>query len=133
MLKNKGCCSLELAKEIKKLGVVQKSIWIWGFQEGNPLIFIKDSWFLLPSNDKNYISKIRYSAFSVAELGELLKDYLDEYNYTFYFEGEFVIQSNYFEGEFIAKTEADTRAKMLICLIKNDSVKVEDLNKLLEG
>ena len=65
-------CSLELAKELKKLGVKQDSLWYW--------IEIKNEWLIISQDDIkeysnmfNYISE-NYSAFTVAELGIYFKD-----------------------------------------------------------
>ena len=63
-------CSLELAKKLKGLGVEQNSYFSWVKWEDNGITVSK-------SDDLQGLDKAiaeRYSAFTIAELGELLKD-----------------------------------------------------------
>ena len=122
--------SLELAKRLKELGVKQESYWYWyngkGFELQPTLVH--------PSNPYKKVA----SAFSVAELGEMLPmhhnygapqsgkcnagdqycaDYVHWYN-LWHKQAEYKryrLPSN----EFVSNTEADARAKMLIYLIEN--------------
>ena len=67
MIKNNGCCDLEYAKKLKSLKVKQESLWWWIIRaEGNPIIVGKDKRYTT-----TFISS-SYSAFTVAELGEML-------------------------------------------------------------
>lgn len=68
--------NLELAKRLKELGVEQNSIfdWVYGF-DGNKG---QEDWFLWlmsPYNRKNLKWKEQYSAFTAAELLEMLPYY----------------------------------------------------------
>ena len=124
--------NVELSEELKKLGVPQNSLWYW-YDAGNK--FLISDVFNNPDNDTrrrmglNKKDNRYYSAFTVAELGEMLpvgsmsaqtKDKWQAWyhNYTI---PETVNQA------FWANTEADARAKMLIYLIEQRIVKVENL------
>lgn len=116
--------SLELAKKLKELGVPQESLFWW--------VRLNEEWCVSPnfSSDPNWKEKKEnYSAFTVAELGEMLPvDY-----FTFQNEkgdwfvariddreiselGTEIIKT---EDLFQENTEADARAKCLIYLIEN--------------
>ncbi len=138
-------CSLELAKKLKELGVKQESLWWWIFDnthtsslrisdrdESHHRWAVKWRWQdnelfeRLPDKDKA-------SAFTVAELGEMLPPCVQwnekdrTHNHGMFFgdlkdskhESGWHIQ---YIGCFgmIADTEADARAKMLIHLIENN-------------
>lgn len=98
-------CSLELSRRLKQLGVKQDSLFyhlIGGITsriEALPLM--GEDW---------------YSAFTVAELGEILPTMIVDDKRDIYIQ--------YFKSE----TEADARAKLLIFLIENNLIKkVKDL------
>lgn len=119
-------CSIDLAKKLKELGVAQKSIWNWfpyyefvNKEDKNPTQIYR-------LREGGIIGKGHYSAFTVAELGEMLPEQV----YTIKGEGDFYCWSDIEwtneEGLFddhidpiYADTEADARAKMLIYLIEN--------------
>ncbi len=131
-------CSLELAKKLKELGVKQESYWYWHFysmlSDTNP-----PSWQLVSCvTDK----KDKYSAFTVAELGEILPKWIKKeklhYCLTMDWFGngvnvnyenrnkvvEIVEKAEGKEYSNILHTvcdesEANARAKMLIYLIEN--------------
>jgi hypothetical protein len=108
-------CSLDLAKRLKELGVKQESLFYW-------------------SDDVIYIHKRRdakdwYSAFTVAELGEMLPDYiysqkrfLQSDDWCIYTAGE---PKDFPDGKEMihGNTESDARAKMLVYLIENNLIK----------
>lgn len=119
---SKQCVSLELSKRLKELGVEQESLFYWVFDDLVQEWIIKDE---VRNSDKVEW----YSALNVAELGEMLPwkiptDFFD-YNKdsgrleTFKNEkGEWFCK--YLDKQtYMADTEADARAKMLICLIEN--------------
>jgi hypothetical protein len=107
--------SLELSKKLKELGVKQESLCFWEqatqTKKNGELI-----WYLgtkdLPNSDW-------CSAFSVAELGEMLPDYVSTYKR----EGQWIADASLHRGGEIplmgSGTEADARAYMLIYLIEN--------------
>ncbi len=114
-------CNLELSKRLKELGVKQESLFWWCIE---PEAFKNRDWYIGDTNDR------KFSAFTVAELGDLLppdtpsdKDacwmqvsedggetHWDNVN-----DGEGVPEPTIIRGG----TEADMRAKMLIHLIKS--------------
>ena len=67
--------SLELSKQLKELGVKQESVFYWSKGIGKERLYLSKpadfnlSW--IPSYDTSDC-KVKYSAFTVAELGEML-------------------------------------------------------------
>ena len=135
----KQVTSLEPSKRLKELGVTQDSLFYWckntkfkdknfELEYGTPA----GTWQYKPS--KKWLDGIMYSAFTVAEFGELLPQYAMSYR----------IATNKFSCKFceliedkkgipkygkaiikVAHTEADARAKMLTQLIENKLVEVK--------
>jgi len=116
-------CSLELAKKLKELGVKQESLFYWStYDDGNSkerpgIAFVDDC-------NLSFMEDL-VSAYTVAELGEMLKTKSDRaylapvpvngrWNAPSVREGKIVDL-----GRFGVMTEADARAKMLIYLIEN--------------
>jgi hypothetical protein len=134
-------CSRELAKRLKELGVRQESHFWW----------VKDcdeikGWRVIGLNEicgeldshvpfsyeymKDCERMERFSAFTVAELGEMLPK--GSYSQLCEYKGKWTWQVNTPLGSFAngfqrEMTEADARAKMLIYLIENGYVKAEDV------
>ena len=120
-------CSLKLAKRLKELGVKQESLWYWNRE--NEAIY--------PKLQRETFGKtvwsdtVWYSAFTVAELGEMLpyKIYGKTDFEIFLERGDCNFIVGYVEEEksggrlddivFEDKTEANARAKMLIYLLEN--------------
>lgn len=111
-------CSLELSKRLKELGFQQKSIFVWEVFNDNvfgvkfyPNAVVSDGW--------NHYKL--YSAFTVAELGEMLP--ANAYSmygindWTACYDGIKELGEEYFELS--ADTEANARAKMLSYLLEN--------------
>ena len=116
-------CSLELAKRLKELGVKQESCFWWcDPSDGDKadVGFIRD-------NHVGY--KVFYSAFTVAELGELMhRDWRthkkDNQAWFYNRHGE---KNGRMFGPF--PTEADARA---ICIIRRlERLKVDEINNAL--
>lgn len=122
--------SLELAQKLKSLGVKQESVWWWYMGE-------------LYRDNPNYKSHAVYSAFTVAELGEMLPKTLNEngldYELCCFYQNHLwcvmymrIIQGGKNGGAERmdnveieeADTEADARAKMLIYLLENKYIVV---------
>ena len=106
-------CNLELARELKELGVKQESYFNWVDNGEKWLVTQRQSF------------QSGFSAFTVAELGAMLpsgitseKTYGDEEKYFVSYESEAM--------NFVEKTEADARAKMLIYLIKNQLLSAKE-------
>lgn len=136
----KQVCKKELAERIKQLGVEQNALasWVKDFDFPN----VKKGWRLWidgeicgpgydpscfdASHERKYHPEIEiYSAFNVAELGELLsgiknKDISFQWNCIWKYWQVFLTDENCNEEwETHADTEADARAKCLIYLLEN--------------
>lgn len=128
-------CSLELAKKLKELGVEQKSLFVWEYYN-DTCYAVKFFPFAIVIND--FTQAELYSAFTVAELGEMLPDYIkrtgsqsndqpiisqkssfNSINYYYIF-GEYKNGGMY--PIFSDINEANARAKMLIYLLENELV-----------
>lgn len=126
-------CSLELAQKLKELGVKQESLFIWSYY---PHV---DSYHPMPEfnqlNDGEEQNGLNISAFTVAELGEMLpfsikfqkhicyltceKNIPDYGGWICKYESSDIIRPTEATEIFTANTEADARAKMLIYLMEN--------------
>ena len=132
----KQVCSLELAKKLKELGVKQDSIFHWCWDVETPYILFQEE---LPKfANKDYANRkimtyneAKYSsAFTVAELGEMLPNPLEGKiigGYKFF--GSEHVGSEWecgsdkmLEHTFTDKFEANARAKMLIYLKENNLI-----------
>lgn len=131
MTLEKQVTNLELSKRLKKLGVKQGSLFYWRMVPGmaEPYLRQKDSkW------QRWQYPNQHYSAFTVAELGEMLPETLgkgfdvEQYKYATLDEPYQLEASDYvgtaqriphlvYQAK--GKTEADARAKMLIYLLEN--------------
>lgn len=112
-------CSLDLARRLKELGVKQESLFNWCKHSGR---FGK--WHIRLS--KGSVAKEYFSAYSVAELGEMLP--------AWYRTGKNIDGEEKWTGGFwcgglamgtkthFADTEADARAKMLCYLLENNLI-----------
>lgn len=116
--------SLELAKRLKELGVKQESYFYWIYTDG-----------VLPDGTRDKIvagntlgdshwelggEQDTYSAYTVAELGEMLPPgiaYMCRENDNKWFCASVPYKVN--PATNISNTEADARAKMLIYLLEN--------------
>lgn len=122
--------SLEPSKELKKLGVKQGSLWYWTWVEWNG----KTEWVLIPWDRAIKLNKETYSAFTDAELGEILDSdtvsgriVIDEENAKKYccFHLSIPEFEVWDERTQFADKEADARAKMVIYLIKEGIIEVK--------
>jgi len=139
LLKNQ-VCSLELSKRLKELGVKQESLFYW-IKAGLNVSTCEENWqieYIIHNLEK--IPDHMISAFTVAELGEILPHtikatpdlpyfqdetadfdlYYNKNGHPFYKFDQLIICLNYDENE----TEANDRAKMLIYLIENNLIEV---------
>ena len=110
--------SLAPSKKLKKLGVKQDSLWYWKFTK-----YPKGGgeWNLGRIGKTTPLPEHMISAFTAAELGEMLPDYevdcykeKGEWRCGTYMGKKLSEPENYWD-----KTEANARAKMLIYLIEN--------------
>lgn len=103
-------CSLELAKRLKELGLKQDSYFWWDLSIPG---FVRVHFKPCSEND--------ISAFSVAELGEMLPlEYKTQRSREKWWHG--IDNTDASMGYTVSGTEADARAKTLIYLIENKLV-----------
>lgn len=124
-------CSLELAKKLKEFGVKQESLFSWIYTDAPLDDGSRDKVVLTHTLGESHWElggeQDTYSAFTVAELGEMLPGNISG----LYFVTQKGLMGNSWYVEAltvvghsevwlaIAKTEADARAKCLIYLIEN--------------
>jgi hypothetical protein len=119
-------CSLELAKKLKELGVKQESYFYWEDWEDERHI----AHYMVDTGDFEQYERVKskypniVSAFTVAELGEMLPNMLfDKFFLSITRIGTtWIIQYSFgldIEAHAQADTEADARAKCLVYLLEN--------------
>lgn len=128
--------SLEISKRLKELGVKQESYFHW-YEASGGWNFMAHDWSEISLSKKGFKQvKDEFSAFTVAELGEMLpvkivgrfltlrKD-VEDWWYVFYDDNilEFPIDKTVRIEDQAMSTEADARGKMLIYLLENDLLK----------
>jgi hypothetical protein len=129
--------SLDLAERLKELGVKQESLWYWNWAlEGNDLDKKPQLIPVMDETDRSWHEGINQdlgmtsvSAFTVAELGEMLPKWNGRLpsghycNYTYTaVQGWTVEYHSHEQGgyhEVYANTEAESRGRMLVYLLKN--------------
>jgi hypothetical protein len=124
--------NLELSKRLKELGVKQESLFVWCFEKINNID--SEFWSLRDWNEYGPVPKKAeniVSAFTVAELGELLPSKIKLHGERTVNLITGKIDSRWFiEYEGIAHigvdTEANARAKMLIYLLENNLLSPKD-------
>lgn len=133
--KKYGVCDLKYAQELKELGVKQESLWwwidindtrIWKDTNKPYIASSRKSCYSTKKEENDYIqNNYFYSAFTVAELGEILPKwiYTIRLDYEPYDKCWCVVGKNGMI-EITANTEANARAKMIIWLIKKGYIKV---------
>lgn len=136
-------CSLEHAKRFDELGIKQKSLFVYQYHN--------DDCYSIQCKMYGIVDCLKiYSAFTVAELGEMLPKELKNHNNKYFpYELTFKWELHYsdnkmwhvtynspgYDGDVIEdfliydKKEADARAKMLIYLIKKNLITAEEINK----
>jgi len=128
----KQVCSLELAKRFKELGVKQESYFCWSWLKDTEIREAHGNKTLLMPIDEMESGRIyrnaadRVSAFTVAELGEMLP----RYSHSWHPEDEqwFAdLKTLNSHPSFCADTEADARAKMLIYILENKLIEEQDV------
>lgn len=135
--------SLEISKRLKELGVKQTSLFVWQRQKDYQRKILTNNWkvILCNKNDNTGFGAehgySRYiSAFTVAELGEILNQKYWAVRYRFY-NKKFVVDATPIPhgiGAAVmphtltekADTEADARGKMLIYLLENKLISDKD-------
>lgn len=111
--------SLDLSKALRALGVAQESLFYWG----NTIGQVDDSCWRIQPKDKD-TGMVWVSAFTVAELGEIMKgkrmgvSAFSSIQEQWWIRGGIETNGHYEHLE-VSETEADVRAKMLIYLLKS--------------
>lgn len=122
------CVSLDLARRLKELGVKQESLFYWLDDRDCSSSDCEDCKYKYNIIQNENVGDLRlnsdlYSAFTSAELGEILMPYLTEMEISFHQESfgdmKFSICSFKIMAQFIGENEVECRAKMLIHLIEN--------------
>lgn len=107
--------SLLIAKRLRELGVKQDSLYAWDlYHEGKNILRVREK------DEHIWDGPNIYSAFTVAELGEIcrkMKDFDEPFPHLgadgwYYYTGEHSVPKK-------CKTEADARGKMLVYLLEN--------------
>lgn len=107
---------MELAKKLDNLRVRRDSYFSWKSHE-HPLTGVPIGYDLYRTNDTDIDFDSEISAFTVAELGEMLQKYYASHKEEDCFRCFGDINGTM--KSFTANTEADARAKMLIYLLEN--------------
>ena len=122
-------CSLELSKRLKELGVKQESLWWWVIN--NKKNNLAEVW-QQPCRD--IFDYTNYSAFTCAELGEMLpidscysikKDLDEDENGLWECRYTYVTKDSGPKAV-LANTEANARASMIVYLLENKLMKLEE-------
>jgi hypothetical protein len=150
-------CSLERAKRLKELGIIQESLFFWyraphdngkdEYWETDEIVY--KPWFVNTSFPEDECEGCtfyahgteQYSAYTVAELGRMLPTSLalnEGHNWSFYhrhnWKGESVGYSAYgvnsIEQGWYTK-ESESRADMLIHLLESGLITADECNKKL--
>lgn len=111
----KQVVSLELAKKLKELGFKQESLFYWHSNCGEDFLVSYKSVKREYPNTFNH----SISAYTVAELGEMLPISSDIPSKISENEWHYFEKQSFGIKDCIYQTEADARAKMLICLKEN--------------
>ena len=113
-------CTPEQAKRLRELGVNQESLFIWILLES------ENTYLLLHAiDDINLYDNYTFAAFTVAELGMLLPEFVNDHSiiYLKWHPDRFKIALSGIDHEhieFTALIEADVRAQALIYILEND-------------
>ncbi len=124
-------CSLYLSKKLEQLGVKQESEFFWIIKDNKKEVFwkySKEEW------ENNYSKRLPgckfHSAFTVAELGDMLKGKI---SFPYWYKGYWIYSNENAnipnDGCITIKedNEADARALLLIHLLENCYIDLEDI------
>jgi hypothetical protein len=113
-------CGLEYSKRLRQLGVKQESYFVWEAGYEDP--YIRD--YNDIKNNLHFHSDFYFSAFTVAELGEILPEEVASFKVKNDWKCGITLEVDC-ELVKVSDTEANARAKMLIYLIENDHISDE--------
>lgn len=109
-------CTIEQAKKLKELGVIQESEFAY-FMDKNHLV----------RRNRNYeLSEVDYCAFTVAELGVMLCKYAND---CWWYKGAEWVQLT--QNETVFQTQAECYADFLIHLLETKAITAEEVNQRL--
>lgn len=110
-----------LSKQLSDLGIKGNSLYYWVWNDFNRLVLQTSPMIITGSapDFEQHEAKEYYSAYTVAELGEMLPEKVCWSGYVNY-EGKWSMRFADFKAEAI--TEADMKAKMLIYLKENNLI-----------
>lgn len=124
-------CALELSQRLEELGVKQDSLFYWIYDTRYKAAFLeyKMPTFVWEHNDKSrthlsicFVPDFKvYSAFTVAELGELLPTGFSMMKW----KGYSIKSPNEWQRQLSDPSEANARAKMLIYLLENKLMELD--------
>lgn len=127
---SKQCCSLDQAKMLKRLGVVQLTMHYWycGFKNDNHGLMHID-WY----SDKNQgcMTNASYAAFTVAELGVMLPSDCKTQKVSNVWSASYHALNNKSFYESGIETEAEARAILLLYLLEEKLITPEEVNTRL--
>lgn len=144
-------CTLEQAKKLKELGVEQESIWMYIYYKDDIIsssaglhhYLIANE--IFADNDGGEFDCLIASAFSVAELGVMLPEYIGELRLLQWHasDSSFGIQYRFNcdnpttqtipDHCIFSDTEAQARAAMLIYLLENNIITPEQVNERVKA
>lgn len=116
---HKQVVSLEKAKKLKELGFKQESLFMWAPDKQGFAMEVR-----LKRKISFERSEFVYSAYTVAELGEMLPDGYSSWRSPYGTKG-WECESGDEKTEAFGETEADARAAMLIYLAENGLIASE--------
>ncbi len=105
-------CSLELSKELKELGVKHESLFWY-------TVYVNQTYDIHYQFDSKHIPPAHYSAFTVAELGELLPDFIEIERDCYFSNDKYLWRVQSPDHETFNENEANARAEMLVYLLEN--------------
>lgn len=120
-------CNLGLSKRLKELGVEQDAYFAWAeLKRGDIVLWDLDTQRF--PRGPNPMERIICSAFTVAELGEILEGDIKRISYSDHFRS-WRLYYDIGKEEHLKGTEADARAKMLIYLLENKLISFDEGRK----
>lgn len=124
-------CTLEQAKMLKELGVIQKSIFFHRYRIQPEEFWCIEMQGCSPASWATPVNE--YSAYTVAELGVMLVNEENGYGFSVSYKHPFFVfyEQGFFGSICSCSYEAEAKAKMLIFLLQNKLVTSEECNKRL--
>lgn len=117
-------CSLELSMRLKELGVKQSSLFCWSEA---PSLKKSEYWRIYYKGTNEIHSELDYSAFTIAELGEMLPDW-SESRKRAHQDWTCTVRDKNSDKNWhsFSESEANARAKMLIYLLENKLIGIPE-------